>query len=361
MVSLQNMGRLAGVAMAASLAFASTSVAAAPGGGSSFKKANEAKRTADDREGALDSYVNPDTDDIGAQIKILLQETYVTQQRMILNQFIAQYGDRITLRTVMYKSGDILVPGHVFTPKSMAPGARYPVVVLVHGGFHERLDYPFFPIIDRLINEGYVVIFPEYRGSRGYGADYYQNDYGVTDVADVLAAAEFMATESYVDSSRMAIVGESRGGMITLAAIEQQPKRFQAAVDIVGLTDFVAYMAYKPEYRRREVASEGSTFGGKLPNENLPAYMKVSPINYVDQIETPLLILATTGDKIAPLTLHTGRLIDALKARNKVYEAKIYDNAPGGHIFMHGASPEHEDGLNRVVAWLGKYLNGGGK
>jgi len=227
--------------------------------------------------------------------------------------------------------------------------------VIVHGGFHEKLDWRFFKLIDMAVSHGYAVIFPEYRGSTGYGETVYRNSYGVTDVADVLAAADYLAKRDFVDPARMGILGHSRGGMTTLLAIEKSSKRFQAAVEIAGLTDFVAYMSYKPDARRMEVANE-KEFGGKLPAESLPPYMEISPINHVDNILTPLLVLATTGDKIVPLQLHTGRLIDALKARGKVFDYHIYDNAPGGHTFLFGDSDEQKDCFERAFAWLGKYL-----
>lgn len=317
--------------------------------------ANEFGRTDDDREGALDSFVNPDTDDASAQLKILQQELYVNQQLLIVNQFRLDYGDRIRLKTVRFNSGGELIPAHIFTPRQM-PAERLPAVVMVHGGFHERLDTPWFHLIDSLVSQGYVVIFPEYRGSRGYGDAIYQNDYGVTDAADVIAAGRFIATQPYVDPARLGILGESRGGMVTLLAIEREPTLFRAAVDIVGLTDFVAYMSYKPDYRRREIAETNPSFGGKLPNENLPAYINVSPINFVDKIEAPLLVIATTGDKIVPYGLHTGRLIEALTAHGKTFETKIYEDAPGGHVFMRGESPERDDATARVVAWFGRYF-----
>lgn len=321
--------------------------------------ANEFGRTQDKREGALDSFVNPDTDDAAALLKLLQQELYVNQQLLIENQFRLDYGDRIQLKTVRINSGGELIPAHVFTPRQTPAGRRLPAVVMVHGGFHERLDTPWFHLIDSLVSQGHVVIFPEYRGSRGYGDAIYQNDYGVTDVADVVAAGRYIAAQPYVDPTRLGILGESRGGMVTLLAIEREPKLFRAAVDIVGLTDFVAYMSYKPDYRRKEVAETNPSFGGKLPNENLPAYMNVSPINFVDKIEAPLLVIATTGDKIVPYSLHTGRLLDALKAKGKIHEAKIYEDAPGGHVFMRAETPERDDAVRRVIDWFGRYLKGG--
>ncbi len=314
-------------------------------------------RSTDKREGALDSFTNTTTDDSAALLRHLQQEIYVTQQLAILTQFRLDHADRIRLATVFVDSDGELIPTHVFTPVTATADVRRPAVVMVHGGFHERLEPSWFPLIEAVVAAGYVVLFPEYRGSRGYGDAIYQNDYGNTDVADVLAAGRYAATRPDIDPARIGILGQSRGGMLTLLAIERAPQQFKAAVDIVGLTDFVAYMSYKPDYRRKEIAATNPGFAGKLPHENLPAYMNVSPINFVEKIEAPLLVLATSGDKIVPHTLHTGRLIDALKANGKTYEAKIYDDAPGGHVFMKGATAERDDALRRIVAWFDRWLD----
>jgi dipeptidyl aminopeptidase/acylaminoacyl peptidase len=142
--------------------------------------------------------------------------------------------------------------------------------------------------------------------------------------------------------------------MVTLLAIEKQPRRFKAAVDVVGLADFLMYMAYKPEYRRQEVAKERHFKG--LPFDNMQAYIDASPIMHVAKIETPLLIHATTHDRTVPHTVHTERLIEALKAHGKTYEYKLYERAPGGHGYSEGDSPEAVDSLNRIVEFLGRHL-----
>jgi dipeptidyl aminopeptidase/acylaminoacyl peptidase len=307
-------------------------------------------------EGTLDKYINPDSQETATKLEVLQQAQYEQAQEVTVLTFLNQYGSRIRMERVLYPSSDAqLIPGYIFAATGMEGNKKHPIVVLVHGGFHDRLDWHFFALIDALVSNGYVVVFPEYRGSRGYGENHYKNDYGVTDVADVLSAADFVSQRSYVDATRMGIVGHSRGGMVTLLAIEHAPKRFKAAVDIAGLTDFLAYMAYKPDYRRTEVAKEDH-FKGKLPSENLPAYLDISPLNNVDAIQSPLLVLATTGDKIVPLSLHSGRLVDALKARGKTYDYHVYENAPGGHIFLFGDSEEQRDCLRRTLDWLNKYL-----
>jgi len=308
------------------------------------------------REGDLQTFINPEASDLNTKLEVMQQTLYEVNQKVIALTFLQRNGDRIRMERVMYPNSDHgLTPGYVFTPLRPEPGKRYPGLVTVHGGYHFSLDEEFFGFIERAVAEGYVVMFPEYRGSRGYGAEHYKaQDYGGKDVTDVLDAADYLASRAPVDPARLGIMGRSRGGMIALLAIERAPKKFRAAVDVVGITDFVAYMSYKPEYRRQDVA-KNPRFGG-MPFENLPAYMEASPLAHVDKIETPLLVLATTFDRTVPVQLHTERLIDALKARGKDFEAKIYDRAPGGHGFSQGDSAPGRDSADRIFAFLAKHL-----
>ena len=308
------------------------------------------------REGELQAFINPEAKDLGAKLELLQQTLYEVDQKLTNLTFLQRFGDRIRMERVMYPNRDHgLTPGYVFAPLPPERGRRHPGLVAVHGGYHFSFNEEFFGYIERAVAEGYVVIFPEYRGSRGYGAEHYNaQDYGGKDVDDVLAAADYLAARANVDPARLGIVGRSRGGMIALLAIERAPKRFQAAVDVVGIADFVAYMSYKPEYRRQDVAKT-PRFGG-TPFENLPAYLDASPIAHVDKIETPLLIHATTHDRTVPVQLHTERLIDALKARGKDFEAKIYDHAPGGHGFSQGDSAQGRDSIDRIFAFLARRL-----
>jgi len=308
------------------------------------------------REGALQRFVDMDTKDVQARLELLQQHLYIVERQLTVLTFMQRHGDRVRIEPVNFANVDYdLTPGYVFEPVQREPGKQYPGLVIIHGGYHWSLDQEFFPLFARAVDEGYVVIFPEYRGSSGYGSEHYNAlNYGGKEVDDVLSAASYLASRDYVDASRMGIYGRSKGGMLALLAIQKQPRLFKAAVDVVGLADFVAYMSYKPDYRRRDVARQPN-FGG-LPNENLPAYIDVSPITHVDKIETPLLVLATGYDRTVPVELHTQRLIDALQARGKTFEYKIYDHAPGGHGYSHGDTPEGRDSRNRVFAFLKKYL-----
>lgn len=304
----------------------------------------------------LQKLTNIDAKDAATQLALIQDMLLKLDLQSNLQLFIQQYGDRVQVETVGFRSDGVqVIPGYLFERRNLEKGKRYPGIVMVHGGFHDHFDTYFFAPIVEAVTRGYVVVFPEYRGSSGYGEVHYQNSYGKTDVADVLSAADFLKIQSCVDPARIGIVGHSRGGMVTLLALEKQPRRFQVAVEIAGLMDFVAYMGYKPEYRRQEVAKE-ATFGGKLPSENLKAYMDISPLNNVEAIQTPLLVLANTFDQTVPFKLNSGRLIELLKAYGKVFDSHVYTEAPGSHMFPFASTPEARDCWSRTFDWLGKYL-----
>lgn len=310
------------------------------------------------KEGALNVYLDREPTDVNVQLELMHHDIYAQQVDTTMLLFGQQHGKEVRIERVLYPNNadHEMIPGYLFTPAGGVPkGEKRPGLLIVHGGFHGNFDWQFFNLVTAAVKEGYAVMFPEYRGSTGYGESIYRNDYGTTDVSDVLAAADYLATKDYVDGARLGIMGHSRGGMITVRLLQKQPKRFQAGIEVAALLDFVAYMSYKPDSRRHQVAQE-KTFGGKLPSQNLPAYLEISPINYVPDIQTPLLCLATTGDKIVPVSINTQRLVDLLKANGKTHEAHIYDNAPGGHSFLFADSPEARDVFKRSFDFLGKYL-----
>jgi dipeptidyl aminopeptidase/acylaminoacyl peptidase len=317
-----------------------------------------AEEPAGPADGSLGSYMSKEPGDTNGQLLLLQQNVYKLQVDTTVVLFQQEYGHRVHLERVYFPantSDHEMIPAYIFTPANLAKGEKRPGLVLVHGALHESLDWRFFHLIDEAVAHGYVVIFPEYHGSTGYGEGIYANSYGHTDVADILAAADYFARQDFVDGGRLGILGHSRGGLITVLALEKAPKRFQAAVEISGLMDFVAYMTYKPDERRQTIAHEAE-FGGKLPSQNFTPYMEITPLNYVESIQTPLLALATTGDKILPTTLNTKRLIELLKAHDKVFDGHIYENAPGGHNFLWCDSEEQRDCFRRSFEWLGKYL-----
>lgn len=296
--------------------------------------------------------------DTGGKLDYLLQETLLLKTELIISNFRQEYGDHVRMKRVSFPTiapEREAIPGYIFTPKDMPAGKKYPGLVMVHGGNHTQLSASWFELIDEAVRRGYVVMFPEYRGSSGHGETIYDNNYGVSDFADVRACTAYLATQPYIDTDRLGIFGHSRGGMLSMRMLEEEPKRFKAAVDVAGLKDMVAFMSYKTDARRRQIADD-KHYGGKLPNQNLGAYIDVSPAFFVEKIETPVLVISTTGDTTVPYQLHNKRFIESLKAYGKVHETALYDNAPGNHSFIFSDNADALDARKRVFEWFGKYL-----
>lgn len=296
--------------------------------------------------------------DVMGQLALMQQEIYRLKTELIAQSFRQEFSDRIRMRRVLFPTlapERESIPGYLFTPKNLAPGKKYPGLVMVHGGNHTQLSEDWFTLIEEAVRRGYVVMFPEYRGSSGHGESIYDDNYGVWDLADVRAASAFLAGQELVDASRLGIFGHSRGGMLAVRTLEEDPQRFKAAVDVAGLKDMVAFMSYKTDARRQAIADD-PVYGGKLPNQNLAAYIGVSPAFFVEKIETPILVLSTTGDTTVPYQLHNKRFIEALKAYGKVHEAHLYDEAYGRHVFLFGDNADAVDARRRTFEWFAKYL-----
>ena len=309
-------------------------------------------------EGTLNTHLNYNPKEVPEQLALVIQEVYKLKTELIVSNFRQEYGDRIRSRRITYAANTDdreAIPAYVFTPVKMPAGKKFPAILMLHGGNHTQLADIWFPLIAAAIERGYIVMYPEYRGSSGHGDTIYENNYGITDFADILAAADYLGSRDFVDPARLGIFGHSRGGMLTLRAIQEDKKRFAAAVEVAALTDMVGFMGWKPEVRRQDIAAQKG-FGGKLPDKNLPAYMAISPVFFAEKTNTPVLVISTTGDKTNVYQLNNKRMVEGLKAYGKVFEEKLYDNAPGGHMFLFADTEEARDSLKRTFDWFAKYL-----
>ena len=314
--------------------------------------------TKEPAEGTLNSHLNFNPIEVKDQLALMLQEVFKLKTELIIANFRGEYGDHIRLKRVNFAANTTdheAIPGYIFTPLTLPAGKKFPAILMLHGGDHTQLTDYFFGYIAAAVEHGYVVMFPEYRGSSGHGDGIYENNYGTTDFADIQAATAFLAGQSYVAADKIGILGHSRGGMLALRAIETEPKRYAAAVEIAALGDMVGFMGWKPEERREDIASQKG-FGGKMPDKNLPAYMAISPALYLEKVNTPVLVASTTGDKTNVYELNNKRVVEGLKAYGKTFSEVLYQNAPGGHQFAFEDTDEARDLMKRVFDWFGKYL-----
>ena len=208
------------------------------------------------------------------------------------------------------------VPAWLFVPKNRDRSKKHPAIVWIHGdgvnqnydGWHVQRNYAvYYSFHQYLLQQGYVVIAPDYRGSIGYGRDWrtaVYMDVGGKDAKDAWMSAKYLATLPYVDTDRVGVWGLSYGGFFTLIAVTDQPTLFRAAVDVAGVVDYAMY--YDDPYHGGWTASRIGT-----PDEHPEVYANASPLSHVDRLQRPLLVLHGTSDVNVPY-LHSVRLIDEL-------------------------------------------------
>jgi len=265
---------------------------------------------------------------------------------------------RVPNPTAQGANNPLIIPAYTFIPKNLDRSRKHPLIVLVHGGVHGNFSTSSARIVRELIEQGYVIIAPEYRGSSGYGASFYrQIDYGGWENDDVFAGRNWMLeTYDFLDPKRVGIVGWSHGGMIALMNIFEHPDAYACAYAGVPVSDLVARMGYKTESYRSLFSAPYHI--GKTAWEDVQEYMRRSPISHVHKLNTPLLIHTSTNDE--DVNAHeVERLIAALKAAGKKFEYKIYQDAPGGHAFNRIDTKLARESRREIYEFLARYLKPG--
>jgi dipeptidyl aminopeptidase/acylaminoacyl peptidase len=211
-----------------------------------------------------------------------------------------------------------LVPGWLFVPKNLDRSKKHPAIIWIHGdgvnqnydGWHVQRNYAvYYSFHQYLLQQGYVVFAPDYRGSIGYGRDWRNGvfmDVGGKDAKDAWMSANYLKTLSYVDSDRIGVWGLSYGGFFTLIAMTDQPTLFRAGVDVAGVVDYVMY--YSDPYHGGWTASRIGT-----PEQNPQVYANASPISHIDRLQRPLLVLHGTSDVNVPYLESVWLIDEALK------------------------------------------------
>jgi dipeptidyl aminopeptidase/acylaminoacyl peptidase len=244
---------------------------------------------------------------------------------------------------------------YVFVPRKAEPGRKLPLIVLPHGGVHSDFSTYHAHIVREMLERGYVVVAPDYRGSTGYGKGLYDAiDYGGLEVDDVVAGRDWAVAHLPVDPRRCAMVGWSHGGLIALMAVFDHPGKFAACYAGVPVSDLLMRVGYAGEEYRDDAAVR-TMFAGKTPSEDVELVRRRSPVWNVQKLRTPLLVHSTTNDRDVNV-VEVETLITALKAADKTFEQKIYQDAPGGHSFNRIDTTLAQDSRKEIYAFLEKHL-----
>jgi len=246
------------------------------------------------------------------------------------------------------KDGKWQISAFVYVPYNAEKNGQNAAVVAIHGGPDDQARNAFSRNIQYLVNQGYFVIAPNYRGSSGYGKEFEDADrfdMGGGDLEDVIAAAEWMKKTGFIDPKKMAVAGGSYGGYLSMMAVTKAPDLWAAAVPIVPFVNWFTEIENEDAALREY---DISTMGD--PVKDKARLQERSPINFVDRIKAPLLLLAGGNDPRCPRT-EAEQVASAVKKRNGIVELKVYENE--GHGFV---KVENQiDAYTRLAEFLKKY------
>ena len=249
-----------------------------------------------------------------------------------------------------YKSADgldieaaLLLPS---APPSALSPKPFPFVILIHGGPTGRWSDTFEPWGQLLASRGYAVLYPNVRGSTGYGAKFVEMnraDWGGGDFKDVMAGVDAMIARGVADPNRLGIGGWSYGGYMAAWAVTQTT-RFKAAVSGAPVIDMAS------EFGTEDGSAYDEWFYG-TPYEKLEGFIKSSPITYVKNVKTPTLLLQGESDLTDPIG-QSQQFYRGLKRYGVASDFVVYPREP------HGLREEKHllDRLNRILAWYDRYL-----
>ncbi len=243
------------------------------------------------------------------------------------------------------RDGKWTISAFLYVTRNMQRNGQNAAIVYIHGGPKSQTVDSFNRFIQHIVNQGYMVIAPNYRGGTGYGKAFEDAnlfDMGGGDLQDVLAAADFLKQTGYVDPKKLVAMGGSYGGYLTMMAVTKAPDTWAAGVPIVPFVNWFTEIANEDPVLQQ---SDRATMGD--PEKNPDFFRERSPFFFVDQIKAPLFLLAGGHDPRCPKE-ETLQVVEAVKKRGGIAEYKIYENE--GHGF---ARVENQiDAYQRVTNFL---------
>ena len=229
------------------------------------------------------------------------------------------------------------------------PTKNLPVIISVHGGPEGQERPGFNPLYQYYLSRGYAVLATNVRGSTGYGKTFSHLDdveKREDSVKDLAAAVEWLKQSGGANPDKIAVMGGSYGGYMTMAAVTLYPELFAAAVNTVGIVNWETFLKNTSGYRRRQREVE---YG--MLDKDIDFLRRISPLAKVDKIKTPLFVIHGKNDPRVPYT-EAEQVVEALKKRGATVEYKLYNDEG------HGISKlkNRLDLYPRVADFLDKYM-----
>ena len=243
------------------------------------------------------------------------------------------------------------VQAWIMKPVAMKDGAKYPLALEIHGGPHSAYGFAFSHEFQLLANRGYGVAFSNPRGSVGHGQKAMiaiRHDWGGVDYQDIMAALDHAVTFPWVDTGRLGVLGGSYGGYMTNWAVTHTD-RFQAAVTVRSTCNRMSQFG----------ASDMAFMNGSFefdgdPWDNPKAYLDVSPLMYVRNVKTPIMVIHSEQDLRCPIE-QGEEWFTALKKTGKKAIMVRFPNE--NHELSRSGQPQHRiERLEYILAWFDKFI-----
>jgi dipeptidyl aminopeptidase/acylaminoacyl peptidase len=253
---------------------------------------------------------------------------------------------------IEWESFDKLKISGFYYPVSQKFTGKRPVMINIHGGPEGQSLASFLGSNNYYTNEmGVAIIFPNVRGSSGFGKTYISKDNGFLredSVKDIGALLDWIALQPELDKDKIMIMGGSYGGYMTLATAFHFADKIKCSVDIVGISNFNTFLKNTEEYRRDLRRVE---YGDERDPKMYSFLDKISPLNNTDKIKKPMFIIQGTNDPRVPVTEAT-QMRDKLKAQgNTVWYLEAKDE---GHGFKKKQNIDYQ--RLAVIRFIQEYL-----
>ena len=245
------------------------------------------------------------------------------------------------------------IQGWLQKPPDFDPGKKYPLILNIHGGPHAAYGYVFDHEFQWMAAKGYVVLYPNPRGSTSYGQEFgniIQYKYPGDDYKDLMAGVDEVVKRGYIDTTKLGVTGGSGGGLLTNWTITQTD-RFAAAVaqrDISSWSDWW----YSDDFTLFQ-----ATWFKAPPFEDPEDYKARSPITYINKVKTPTMFVLGEADYRTPPSAGGEQMFRALKYR-KIPTVMV--RFPGeSHELSRSGQPWHRiERLEHIVGWFDHWLIG---
>ncbi|WP_114953089.1 S9 family peptidase [Sphingosinicella terrae] len=289
---------------------------------------------------------------------VYVQDLGTGERRLLLRAQAPEVdpADLVNGEVVRFRSYDgVEVPGVLYLPHGAHPGERRPAVIHVHGGPGDESRIGYRPLVQYLVNHGYVVFEINNRGSSGSGRSFYHMDdrrHGSADLDDVVAAKRWLGETGHVDVDRVAIQGQSYGGYMALAGLTFRPEEFAVGVDIYGVSNWLRLLQNTPSWwedLRRLLFTEVGD-----PERDADYLRSISPVFHAERIRRPLLVLQGQNDPRV-LPVESEDIVARVRANDVPVDYVVFPDE--GHGFRKKAN--QITAYRTILQFLDRHLRGG--